>query len=83
EEVFTRRTGDDGRVTLRFGDGVSGARLPSGSENVRAKYRVGIGLAGRVRARQLSLLLTRPLGVRGVSNPLAPSGAQDPESRDD
>jgi predicted phage baseplate assembly protein len=73
---------DDGTSTLIFGDGKSGARIPTGQENVTATYRAGIGTEGMVRAEQLSLLMTRPLGVRGVINPLAPTGAANPESRD-
>ena len=38
-----------------------------------------IGLEGLVDAKQLSLLMTRPLGVKSVINPLAATGAQDPQ----
>ena len=37
---------DEGRTTIRFGDGISGARLPTSQNNVRAEYRKGIGLGG-------------------------------------
>ena len=70
----------DGSATLRFGDGVHAARLPSGDQNVRAEYRVGLGALGNVRAEQISLLTDRPLGVTGVVNPIAASGGAD---RDD
>lgn len=73
---------DEGRSTIIFGDGKNGTRLPTGQENISATYRTGIGMQGMVRPGQLSLLMTRPLGVRGVTNPLAPSGAEDPEPRD-
>jgi PA14 domain len=79
-QVYATRIADDGVATVQFGDGVMGARLPSGQENVRANYRVGSGLAGMVKAKQLSLLLTRPLGVKSAINPLAPTGAADPET---
>ena len=82
-ESYVVRHDDDGRATVIFGDGVQGARLPTGAANVSATYRSGIGLAGMVGAGRLTLLMTRPLGIRGVSNPLAASGAADPESRDD
>jgi predicted phage baseplate assembly protein len=36
-----------------------------------------------VAAGQVSLLMTRPLGVRAVTNPTAPTGADDPETLDD
>ena len=73
---------DDGKASVIFGDGEHGARLPSGVENVVATYRSGIGTSGMVGAGKLSLLMTRPLGISGVSNPLPASGAADPESRD-
>ncbi len=79
---YITRIADDGSATVIFGDGKSGARLPTGQENIAATYRTGIGMQGMVKAGQLSLLMTRPLGVKGVTNPLAPTGAADPESRD-
>jgi predicted phage baseplate assembly protein len=83
ERVYVTRMGDDGKTTLQFGDGQTGARLPTGQENVRATYRKGSGLEGLVKANRLTLLLTRPLGVKSVTNPLPAQGAEDPESRDD
>ena len=83
DESYLVRHADDGTVTVVFGDGVQGARLPTGVENVTAAYRSGIGAAGMVRAGSLTLLMTQPLGIRNVTNPLAASGAADPEQRDD
>jgi hypothetical protein len=80
DRVFTQRIDDDGTVILRFGDGINGARLPSGQSNVRARYRKGTGLGGLVGAKQLSLLMSRPLGVKEVLNPQAATGAEDPET---
>jgi len=36
-----------------------------------------------VKARQISMLITRALGAKGVVNPLAPLGAADPEKLDE
>jgi predicted phage baseplate assembly protein len=83
ERVYITRIADDGKVSVCFGDNITGARLPTGVENVKAIYRVGTGLDGMVDAEQISLLMTRPLGVQGVINPFAPTGAADPEERDD
>ncbi len=80
ERIFTTELADDGKVTVRFGDGEHGARLPSGSQNVKATYRRGSGLEGLVRANQLSTLLTRPPGLKSAINPLAAEGADEPES---
>ena len=79
DRVFATTTTDGGTTVVQFGDGVSGARPATGQDNIRARYRAGIGLAGLAAADQLSLLMTRPLGVKGVRNPLAATGAQDPQ----
>jgi hypothetical protein len=83
ERIYTTRRSDDGTTVVQFGDGITGARVPTGVENVRAEYRKGIGLEGLVRADQLSILLTRPLGAKGVTNPLPAVDAADPEPRDE
>ena len=72
---------DDGVAHVVFGDGVHGARPPSGTENVQATYRQGIGSAGLIEERKLTLIQTRPLGIRDVVNPVPATGAEDPEPR--
>jgi hypothetical protein len=73
---------DEGRTSVVFGNGERGARLPTGLENVRATYRSGIGSPGNVLADQISLLATKPLGVKAVTNPLRASGGADRDGRD-
>jgi len=80
ERIYITRNDDEGVTTVRFGDGITGARLPTGQENVKATYRSGTGKEGLVKAGQLSLLMTRPLGVQEVTNPLDANGADDGES---
>jgi len=58
-------------------------RPATGQENVRASYRKGIGLGGLVKAEQLKLLMSRPLGLKDVTNPIEATGAADPESADE
>lgn len=79
DRVFVTSTTDEGKTVVQFGDGLTGARPATGQDNVRATYRAGVGRGGLARADQLSLLMTRPLGVTDVRNPLAATGAQDPE----
>lgn len=79
ERIYVTQLDDNGNTTVVFGNGVTGARLPTGLENVKAKYRKGIGLGGLVKADQLTQLMTRPFGVKGVTNPLAANGAGDRE----
>jgi hypothetical protein len=83
DRVFATRIEDDGTAIVQFGDGVTGARVPSGVENVIASYRVGLGTAGLVDAGRISLLLTRPIGLDGATNRVASSGAADPETIDE
>ena len=82
-QSYVARIEDDGETTIIFGDGKNGARLPTGIENVVAKYRYGIGPAGTVPAGSLTLLQARPRGIRSVTNPLPASGAESPESISD
>jgi hypothetical protein len=81
DRAYLTATTDAG-TTVIFGDGVHGARLPTGAENVTATYRTGIGTPGNVDPAQITLLMSRPLGVKAVINPLAASGGADSESAD-
>jgi hypothetical protein len=82
DKVYVLSTDAEGQSTVQFGDGHTGARVPTGTENIQATYRKGMGEEGLVDSGQLKLLLTRPLGVREVDNPLAADGAEDREARD-
>jgi hypothetical protein len=74
ERIYLVALDDMGRATITFGDGVQGARLPSGTDNVRADYRVGDpGRPGVTAGGQVNLL-DRPLGIRSVTS-LTPSVA--------
>lgn len=79
ERVYEVAIDDQARSTVRFGDGVEGARLPSGDHNLRVSYRHGLGVEGNVAARKLTNLLSRPLGVAGATNPEPAEGGEDPE----
>jgi len=82
DRCYITQTDNEDKTTVIFGDGQRGTRLPTGVENVKAIYRTGIGKPGNVAAEQVSLLATRPLGVKSVINPLRASGGADRESRD-
>jgi hypothetical protein len=80
--VFVTTTTADGTVTVQFGDGVHGARLPTGTENIRARYRSGLGQSGNLDPGTITTLLSRPLGVNSVINPGPASGGADAEGPD-
>lgn len=74
---YTLSTDAAGKTSIRFG-----SRLPTGRENITASYRSGLGRTGNVAARQVTLLMSKPLGVKGIVNPLRASGGADREDRD-
>lgn len=80
ERVYTTSVDDEGKMSVRFGDGKTGARPASGRDNVVAGYRQGIGEAGNVGAKSLRTLLDRPVGLKGVTNPAEARGGADPET---
>ena len=73
---FVVDTENDGRGTLRFGDGRLGKALPDGAI-IAADYRVGNGTSGNVGADVLTTPL--PPGVERVRNPLPATGGIDPQ----
>jgi hypothetical protein len=80
DRVYTFDAGHDGSGTIRFGDGVHGARLPAGP--VVATYLQGGGATGVVAEGTLIQPLDRPQLVQAVHNPQpaqlppqAPAGA--------
>lgn len=78
--VFALTTDTEGAATVRFGDGVEGARPATGRNNVRAVYRKTLGVAGNVAAGRITNLLSRPQGVKEATNPEPSGGGEDRES---
>jgi predicted phage baseplate assembly protein len=78
DRQYVTQTDAEGKTTVRF----AGARVPSGTDNVRAEYRVGTGRAGNVATGKITQLLSRPLGVKEVTNPLPATGGADREATD-
>ncbi len=66
------------QATLRFGDGMHGAR-PIEGRALLATYRVGNGRAGNLPAEAIAHVVGAPLGIARVSNPVAARGGVDPE----
>jgi predicted phage baseplate assembly protein len=83
DRVFVTRDTPSGGVEVGFGDGTRCGRLPTGTANVRARYRRGLGTAGNVGTGALAQVVNPPLGVTGVTNPVPAVGGADPEPSDD
>ncbi|OGO54590.1 MAG: hypothetical protein A2V85_03030 [Chloroflexi bacterium RBG_16_72_14] len=59
DEVYVVREDDGGASWVQFGDGRTGARLPSGADNVVARYRTGAGAFGPLRPQTSVAAATR------------------------
>jgi predicted phage baseplate assembly protein len=77
---YTMLTDNSAQTSVIFGNGENGSRVPTGTANVKAVYRYGIGSAGNVDAQQVSQLATQPGGVQSVINPLPATGGADPDT---
>jgi predicted phage baseplate assembly protein len=76
--IFVTREDEDNKTHVLFGDGVDGARLPSGSNNVVASYRFGSG-ADAPDAGKLTVIATPQPGLGAIHNPVPAGGGADPE----
>jgi hypothetical protein len=78
-QVFVVRELDDGSSRVTFGDGVRGARLSTGADNVVASYRFGAGAA--VPPANSIKQLARPVpGLKSVVDPVGAAGGSDAET---
>jgi predicted phage baseplate assembly protein len=77
-EVYIVREDDAGTSSVIFGDGVFGARLPTGAV-ITASYRFGAG-AKSPPVNSLSQLARPVNGLLGTTSPVAPAGGQDAEA---
>ncbi len=74
---FTTSLDDSGQTTVTFGDGLDGARPPTGKDNVHAAYRKGLGASGNVAAGAIAQLIDSMPGLQKVTNPLPSLGGAD------
>src|SRR5262249_29030408 len=79
DAAYTTTQDEAGQTTVVFGDGYFGARPPSGRDNLRARYRKGLGTSGNVAADAIVQMIASLPGLQKVTNPLLSSGGADPE----
>jgi hypothetical protein len=79
ETIYIVREDAEGRSFVQFGDGETGARLPSGLKNVTATYRSGNGARGALKAGTTPTASERPVGFDKVSLLGIVSGGADAE----
>ena len=76
--VFVTFEDAEGKTHVKTGDGINGARLPSGTDNLVASYRFGSG-AEVPEAGALSNIVKPWPGVRAIRAPVPPGAGEDPE----
>jgi predicted phage baseplate assembly protein len=79
EQIYIVREDAEGRSFVQFGDGETGARLPSGLKNVMAVYRSGVGARGAIKPGAAPTASERPAGFDKVSLAGIVSGGAEPE----
>lgn len=79
DQDYTTERDDTEQTTVVFGDGFFGARPPTGRDNLRARYRKGIGTSGNVDADAVVQLLDSLPGLQKVTNPAPTLGGADAE----
>jgi hypothetical protein len=78
DEHFMVETDELGGSSIRFGDGVNGAALPTGAY-VQCRYRVGQGSSGNVGAGSIVGFIDASGAVQRVWNPFDVVDGRDPE----
>jgi hypothetical protein len=76
--IFVTREDEQNTTHVQFGDGINGARLPSGVNNVVATYRYGSG-AEAPDAGSLTVILQPQPGLKAIRNPVPAGGGADPD----
>jgi Baseplate J-like protein len=78
DRIFVTREDVEQKTHVLFGDGVNGARLPTGSNNVVATYRYGSGREAP-EAGTLTVIAKPYPNLKAIRNPVAVGGGADPD----
>lgn len=82
DRVYVVREDRDGKSWVQFGNGKTGARLPSGINNVVAIYRTGVGAAGSLKADTKPQATGKLKELESVFLPGPVVGGDDAESEE-
>lgn len=82
EQVYIVRQDAEDNSWVQFGDGKTGARLPSGIGNVKAVYRTGTGAYGELKEGTKPQPGGKADRLDKIFMPLPSSGGSEPESGD-
>lgn len=77
---FETTLNEDHQLLVRFGDGIHGQRLPTGTNNLILQARFGVGIEGNLPAASLNKLKKPHPLVESVIQPEAATGGGDLET---
>ena len=77
DRIYLALRDETQRMTIAFGDGKSGARPPTGRDNIVARYRTGVGVRGNIPSGRIDQVASSSLGIRSVVNPSPSTGGAD------
>lgn len=80
ERIYIVREDAAGNSWVQFGDGKTGARLPSGSDNVTVIYRTGAGAYGALKDDSKVQALAKLKNLDKVQMPGVATGGAPPEN---
>jgi hypothetical protein len=80
DEHYALEIDDEQAATISFGDGVHGAAPASGRNNIRARYRIGLGAAGNVAEGRLKQMPQALPFVTSTLNPASMGGGAERET---
>lgn len=82
EQIYIVREDAENHSWVQFGDGVTGARLPSGIKNVVAIYRTGTGAFGPLKPKAKVQPGKKLEGLDAIKLPGVVAGGSEPEDAD-
>jgi len=82
KQIYIVREDADGYSWVQFGDGKTGARLPSGVKNITARYRTGTGAYGLIKEGMSAQAGAKLDRLKKVYLPGAASGGDMAENGD-
>ena len=75
---------EEDKMSATFGNGKYGSLLPTGIDNIHAKYRKGIGAAGNLAYQNtITVIMGTNPALKSVTNQIGSSGGADKENEDD
>jgi len=82
DHVYSTSIDQTGVMSFTTGDGRHGAKLPTGTNNIGAIYRIGLGSNGNVDVNAITVMPAPLPFLQSTQNPIAAAGGADVESPD-